>query len=104
VAKRLSSSIRDSDSVARLGGDEFVVLLDGVQGREEFIATAHKIAEALNTGSQFFGLDVDIAASIGQALFPDDGDDEDALMRAADADMYRIKSAGESLRQHHLKF
>jgi diguanylate cyclase (GGDEF)-like protein len=104
VAKRLSSSIRDSDSVARLGGDEFVVLLDGVQGREEFIATAHKIGEALNTDSQFFGLDVEIAASIGQALYPDDGADEDALMRAADAAMYRVKSGSESVRQHRLKF
>ena len=104
VAKRLSSSIRDSDSVARLGGDEFVVLLDGVQGREEFIATAHKIGEALNTGSHFFGLDVEIAASIGQALFPDDGADEDTLMRAADAAMYRVKSGSESVRQHRLKF
>lgn len=104
VAKRLSSSIRDSDSVARLGGDEFVVLLDGVQGREEFIATAHKIGEALNTGSHFFGLDVEISASIGQALYPDDGADEDALMRAADAAMYRVKAGSESLRQHHLKF
>jgi diguanylate cyclase (GGDEF)-like protein len=104
VAKRLSSSIRDSDSVARLGGDEFVVLLDGVQGREEFIATAHKIGEALNTDSHFFGLDVEIAASIGQALYPDDGADEDALIRAADAAMYRVKSGSESVRQHHLKF
>lgn len=104
VAKRLSSSIRDSDSVARLGGDEFVVLLDGVQGREEFIATAHKIGEALNSDSQFFGLDVEIAASIGQALYPDDGADEDALMRAADAAMYRVKSGSESVRQHRLKF
>ncbi|MBI1283842.1 MAG: diguanylate cyclase [Thiobacillus sp.] len=104
VAKRLSSSIRDSDSVARLGGDEFVVLLDGVQGREEFIATAHKIGEALNTDSHFFGLDVEISASIGQALYPDDGADEDALMRAADAAMYRVKSGSESVRQHHLEF
>jgi len=104
VAKRLSSSIRDSDSVARLGGDEFVVLLDGVQGREEFIATAHKIGEALNTDSHFFGLDVEIAASIGQALYPDDGADEDALMRAADAAMYRVKSGSESVRQHRLEF
>ena len=102
VAKRLTSSIRDSDSVARLGGDEFVVLLEGVQGRDEFITTAHKIEEVLNANTDFFGLEVEIAASIGQALFPDDGADEEALIRAADAAMYRVKSSCESERQHRL--
>lgn len=104
VAKRLTSSIRDSDSVARLGGDEFVVLLEGVQGREDCIATAHQIEQALNTDTNFCGLDVRIAASIGQALYPDDGADEDALIRAADSAMYRIKSGSESEGQHCLPF
>ena len=104
VAKRLTSSIRDSDSVARLGGDEFVVLLEGVQGREDCIATAHQIEQALNTDTNFYGLDVRIAASIGQALYPDDGADEDALIRAADSAMYRIKSGSESEGQHCLPF
>jgi diguanylate cyclase (GGDEF)-like protein len=104
VAKRLISSIRDSDSAARLGGDEFVVLLEGVQGREDCIATAHKIEQALNTDTNFYGLDVSIAASIGQALYPDDGADEDALIRAADSAMYRIKSGSESEGQHCLPF
>ncbi len=104
VAKRLSSSIRDSDTVARLGGDEFVVLLDGVQGREDYLAVAHKIEQALNAETCFFGLDVDITASIGQALYPDDGDNEDALIRAADAAMYRVKSGSESAGQQRLPF
>jgi diguanylate cyclase (GGDEF)-like protein len=104
VAKRLSSCIRDSDTVARLGGDEFVVLLDGVQGREDYLAAAHKIEQALNANSSFYGLDVEIAASIGQALYPDDGTDEDSLIRAADAAMYRIKSGSESQHQQKLPF
>jgi diguanylate cyclase (GGDEF)-like protein len=104
VAKRLTSSIRDSDSVARLGGDEFVMLLEGVQGRQDCLAAAHKIEQVLNADTSFYGLDVKIAASIGQALYPDDGTDEDALIRAADAAMYRIKSGCESARQRHLPF
>ncbi|MHB1052672.1 MAG: diguanylate cyclase domain-containing protein [Thiobacillus sp.] len=104
VAKRLTSSIRDSDSVARLGGDEFVVLLEGVQGREDLLAATHKIEQELNTGTHFYGLELEIAASIGQALYPDDGEDEDALIRAADAAMYRIKSGIESERQTRLPF
>ncbi len=104
VAKRLTVNIRDSDSVARLGGDEFVMLLEGVQGRQDCLAAAHKIEQALNANTHFYGLDVEIAASIGQALYPDDGTDEDALIRAADAAMYRVKSGTESARQHRLPF
>lgn len=104
VAKRLTSCMRDSDTVARLGGDEFAVLLDGVQGREDQLSAAHKIQQALNSDRQFFGFDLDISASIGHALYPDDGNDEDALIRAADAAMYRIKSGSESERQCQLQF
>ena len=104
VAKRLCSCIRDSDSVARLGGDEFAVLLEGVQGREDYLAATHKIEQALNADRTFYGLELEIAASIGQALYPDDGTDEDSLIRAADAAMYRIKSGSESQRQQKLPF
>jgi diguanylate cyclase (GGDEF)-like protein len=104
VAKRLTSSIRDSDSAARLGGDEFVVLLEEVQGREDCLAAAHKIEQAVNADTKFYGFNVKIVASIGQALYPDDGADEDALIRAADAAMYRVKSGCESAQQHPLPF
>ncbi|MBU2567101.1 diguanylate cyclase [Patescibacteria group bacterium] len=104
VAKRLTVNIRDSDSVARLGGDEFVMLLEGVQGRQDCLAAAHKIEQALNANTTFYELDVEIAASIGHALYPDDGTDEDALIRAADAAMYRVKSGCESAQQHRLPF
>lgn len=104
VAKRLTSSIRDSDTVARLGGDEFVVLLDGVQGREDYLAAAHKIEQSLNVNTSFFGLEMEISASIGHALYPDDGIDEDTLIRAADAAMYQIKSGCVSERQVPLQF
>jgi diguanylate cyclase (GGDEF)-like protein len=104
VAKRLTACMRDSDSIARLGGDEFVVLLERVQGREDCIAAAHKIEQALNADARFQGLEIDIAASIGQSLFPDDGTDEDALIRAADAAMYRVKSGYASNSQRRLPF
>jgi len=93
VATRLTACVRDSDSVARLGGDEFAVLLTELQAREDYRAVAEKIEQALNTGTRFYGLDLDIAASIGEAIYPDDGADEDALVRAADTAMYRIKTA-----------
>jgi diguanylate cyclase (GGDEF)-like protein len=104
VANRLTTCMRSSDSVARLGGDEFVVLLEGVEGRDDCLKAALKVEQALNQESDFFGLGVEIAASIGQALFPDDGDHEDTLIRVADAAMYRAKSGSASARQQRLAF
>lgn len=102
VARRLARSVRESDSIARLGGDEFVVLLEKVNGREDCLGAAVKIERALAEDSSFYGLAIDITASIGQALFPDDGDNEDALIRAADAAMYRIKTGAGTARQGQL--
>lgn len=104
VANRLARSVRESDSIARLGGDEFVVLLDKVNGRDDCLAAAIKIERALAEDSSFYGLAIDITASIGQALFPDDGDNEDALIRAADAAMYRIKTGAATEAQGQLAF
>lgn len=104
VARQLIECVRGSDTVARLGGDEFVILLEAVQGRQDCIAAAIKIEQALANNPLFASLGLDVDASIGQALFPDDGDDEDALIRRADAAMYRVKSGCESQRQAALPF
>ncbi|MGE5319265.1 MAG: diguanylate cyclase domain-containing protein [Hyphomicrobiaceae bacterium] len=104
VAQRLLDCVRESDSVARLGGDEFVVLLEGVQGREDCIAAAHKVEQSLPRTTRFGDLHLEIDASIGLALYPDDGSDEEALIGAADAAMYRVKSGYESQRQTCLPF
>ncbi len=104
VARRLVDCVRESDSVARLGGDEFVVLLDGIEGREDCQAAAHKIEQALGRDSLPFGDRLEVSASIGQALFPDDGADEESLIRAADAAMYRLKSDPDDERQGSLAF
>lgn len=104
AARRLSKSVRESDSIARLGGDEFVVLLDKVNGREDCLSAATNIENALAEDSSFYGMPVEIRASIGHALFPDDGEDEDTLLRAADAAMYRAKTGGDTSRQGRLAF
>jgi diguanylate cyclase (GGDEF)-like protein len=91
VAKRIVNSVRESDTVARLGGDEFAVLLENVGGRNDCMAAALKIEEALGMDASFYGLDLELLASIGQALYPDDGQEEDELIRAADRAMYRAK-------------
>ena len=104
VSRQLKSCVRDSDTVARLGGDEFVILLEGVQGRQDCIAAAQKIEEALASNALFNEWQIDVEASIGQSLYPADGSDEDSLIRAADAAMYRMKSGGTSRQQTALPF
>ncbi len=104
VAHELQDSVRESDTVARLGGDEFVVLLEGVQDRQDCITAALKIEQALACNVRFGSLGLDVEASIGQSLYPEDGTDEDSLIRAADAAMYRVKSGASSQRQVALPF
>lgn len=104
VARQLTACVRESDSVARLGGDEFVILLDGIQGKEDCLTAARKIEAALSGCTQFAQHTLSISASIGQALYPDNGQDEDTLLRAADAAMYRVKSGSDTDRQRRLAF
>lgn len=104
VAKKLTASIRESDTVARLGGDEFVVLIEGVTDRSDLYTATRTVEHALASDPPLDTLGVEIGASIGHALYPDDGVDEDVLMRAADASMYRIKIDRSSDRQVELPF
>lgn len=92
VARRMLASVRESDTVARAGGDEFMVILDSVSGRDDCRTAIEKIGAAMNDKITLFGIELMLSASIGQALYPDDGVTEDDLIRAADADMYRVKT------------
>jgi diguanylate cyclase (GGDEF)-like protein len=92
VAQRLVASVRESDTVARAGGDEFLVMLGELGGREDCQAAVEKIETALASKARLHGVELLISASIGQALYPEDGVTEDELIRAADTSMYRIKT------------
>lgn len=94
VARRIVHTVRDCDTVARLGGDEFVVLLEDCKLRPE--EPAERIIEALARPVSLGGDAVAISASVGVAVFPGHGREPDALLRAADAAMYRAKHAGKS--------
>lgn len=94
VAERLISSTRDGDTVARLGGDEFVVLLPGLGSAQQAARLAGEmlglIAEPflINGGTSYVG------ASIGVAIFPNDGSIAPELLKKADMAMYRAKATG----------
>ncbi len=94
VAQRLRSCVRDSDTVSRQGGDEFIVLLQGLPMRAHAVVTAEKIVEAFSQPFSVSNHTLDITASIGLSVYPDDGTDAETLLRNADTAMYHAKASG----------
>jgi diguanylate cyclase (GGDEF)-like protein/PAS domain S-box-containing protein len=96
MAERLKASVRESDTVARLGGDEFVLLING-QGDPESVAIV--LERMLSDISQPWTIaqgDFNVTCSIGVALYPDDGESADVLLKHADSAMYRAKEKGRN--------
>jgi diguanylate cyclase (GGDEF)-like protein/PAS domain S-box-containing protein len=96
VAARIRRAVRESDTVARVGGDEFTLILPDIAGREEAEGVAGKIVEALAVPFELGSpkQSVQSGTSIGIAIYPTDALDAEALIKAADAGMYRSKQAG----------
>jgi diguanylate cyclase (GGDEF)-like protein/PAS domain S-box-containing protein len=93
---RLASTLRNSDTVARLSGDEFTILIERVATQEDIAAIAAKIIERLSCPFVFDNGMATVHASVGIALYPDDGEDAAGLMKAADSAMYAVKRAGKN--------
>ncbi|BAK76368.1 diguanylate cyclase with PAS and GAF sensors [Pseudogulbenkiania sp. NH8B] len=99
VARRLRQCVRESDTVARIGGDEFVVLLESIALPEHAWLVAEKIRSALDHPLNLDGRHLRILPSIGVALFPEHGDEEQQLLKHADDAMYRAKKTAEGAAQ-----
>lgn len=93
VAKRLKQCMRESDTVARVGGDEFVVLLQRISLPEQATLVAEKIRSDLSQPYTIDGHILNILPSIGIALYPEHGDDEQQLLKHADQAMYLAKNS-----------
>jgi diguanylate cyclase (GGDEF)-like protein/PAS domain S-box-containing protein len=92
IARRLRAAIRDSDTAGRMGGDEFTILLDNISKPEDAMAVADKIRSSLAEPIEIpTGARVSVGASVGIAVFPDDGADGESVLKAADSAMYAIK-------------
>jgi diguanylate cyclase (GGDEF)-like protein/PAS domain S-box-containing protein len=95
IAVRLKKCIRATDIVARLGGDEFAVLLHEIESHDQIILVAQKILKLM---SKSFAISehtvhVHISASIGIAIYPDDAESADQLIKYSDEAMYRVKNS-----------
>nr|WP_315257293.1 EAL domain-containing protein [uncultured Duganella sp.] len=99
LALRLTSCIREGDMVARLGGDEFIFVLRNV-GSSEASDVARKLLDMTGQAYTVGTHDLKVSASIGIAMYPDDGDDVETLLQRADAAMYQVKRAG----RHDFRF
>lgn len=91
VSQRLLACVRETDTLARVGGDEFVLLLPVTRSEAEIRGIAEKLIAEINTPFVFNGYSISLSASIGIALFPDNGESFESLVDAADNAMYHIK-------------
>jgi diguanylate cyclase (GGDEF)-like protein/PAS domain S-box-containing protein len=96
MARRLQASVRQSDTVARLGGDEFVLLLTRYGSNEELTRVLQRVQTIVADPWTHGRREFQITSSCGAALYPDDGDTAEALLRNADAAMYRAKGNGRN--------
>ena len=96
VSVRIATCVRESDTLARLSGDEFVVVLSTIEDQEKAADIAKRIQDTLSHPFEIDGRLVYSSASIGIALYPDDGFDASGLFRCADTAMYHAKQEGRS--------
>ena len=102
VADRLRAQSREGDTVARMGGDEFVVLLENRDNLHDISACARRLVEDLSAPYLLGTKDCHVTMSIGVSVFPSDGSDSQALLKAADVAMYRAKEMGRNNYQYYL--
>jgi len=103
ISTRLLQIIRGGDTVARMGGDEFLILLPSAQADKQiqFIERINSILETpFIVGTRSF----EIRASIGVALYPEDGDEPEILLKRADVAMYAAKNSAETYKRYNRSF
>jgi diguanylate cyclase (GGDEF)-like protein/PAS domain S-box-containing protein len=104
VSVRLRDALRASDTIARLGGDEFVALLPGIDNSRDAEIVAEKVLRALRDSFAIEGDgSLDLSASIGIALYPDDADNSTHLLQNADAAMYVAKTEGRDAWRRYVR-
>jgi diguanylate cyclase (GGDEF)-like protein/PAS domain S-box-containing protein len=94
IAERLRGLMRESDTVGRLGGDEFLAVVQELRQKEDASLVAQKILDTLSRPFMVGDRELTVSVSIGIALYPQDGDSVESLIRSADMAMLAAKHAG----------
>lgn len=90
-AKRLQNIVREEDFIARMGGDEFTAIIKNVGNRESVEKIAEKIHGKIKEVININGLKCKVSSSVGIAIYPEDAEAPDTLLKKADMEMYKIK-------------
>ena len=101
IAERLSGCVRSQDTVARLGGDEFTVILENLKHAENAAIVAEKILKSLTDPIVIGTHEIISGASIGISIFPEDGNNTEAIIKNADIAMYKAKQEGRNQYQFY---
>jgi diguanylate cyclase (GGDEF)-like protein/PAS domain S-box-containing protein len=100
ISKQMKKAVRESDTIARIGGDEFVLLLADLESKEDFRLPVINILNACNSPIILGSLELQVSASIGVNIYPNDvdgyNDNVENLMRCADLAMYMAKKNGKN--------
>ena len=94
VGQLISRSIRRADTIARLGGDEFAVIIEDIHSPEDAISIADNLTTILEHNVRLDDQETYTSASIGIAVYPDDGKDARTILKNADTAMFRAKENG----------
>ncbi|MCM3388358.1 sensor domain-containing diguanylate cyclase [Ureibacillus chungkukjangi] len=95
VVSRINNCIREEDVISRIGGDEFIVMFEET-GKDEIEQIAKRIIEYVGEPYTINDESACISLSIGISMYPDDGEDKDTLIKAADKAMYSAKNNGKN--------
>jgi diguanylate cyclase (GGDEF)-like protein len=96
VAERLMGCLRATDTVTRMGGDEFLLIITGLKDITQITGIAEKLLSALFEPLKLESIEISISGSLGISVYPQDGNDQETLIRNADAAMYYAKSKGRN--------
>ena len=95
TGRRIQGVVRQGDTLARFGSDEFALLVSGLRSAEEAGKIAIKLLEAVQPSLQVEGRELFVTLSVGASLFPEDGADEEALLKNAGTALHRAKEKGK---------
>ena len=101
VARRLRSTIRQTDTLARLGGDEFSIALNQVASNDAIVEVTQSLLKVMNAPIKILDQSFYVTLSVGVAIYPDDGETPEELLKNADAAMYQAKDDGRNTYQFY---